>query len=100
MATVAGAQLAAAVSEGGGFGLIGGAFRRPDALRAEIREAKSLTDRRVGVGFISHMPETEVLQAVALEEGVPVIAHSFADPTPYVDAAHDAGALVLSQIRT
>ena len=37
---------------------------------------------------------------VALREGVRVIAHSFADPTPFVDAAHDAGAIVLCQVRT
>jgi hypothetical protein len=32
---------------------------------------------------------------VALNEGVPVIAHSFADPTPFVASTHDASALVL-----
>jgi nitronate monooxygenase len=100
MGIVAGASLAAAVSGSGGLGLIGGAFRDPDGLRAELRAARELTDRRVGVGFISHRDETHVLAPVALDEGIPVIAHSFADPTPFVAPAHDAGALVLCQVRT
>jgi nitronate monooxygenase len=37
---------------------------------------------------------------VALNEGVPVIAHSFADPTPFVASTHDASALVLCQVCT
>jgi nitronate monooxygenase len=36
----------------------------------------------------------------ALDEGVRVIAHSFADPSPFVGAAHAAGATVLCQVRT
>jgi nitronate monooxygenase len=100
MGMVAGAGLAAAVSAGGGLGLIGGAFRDPDGVRAELRAAKDLTDRPVGIGFISHLDETADLAAAALAEGVRVIAHSFADPTPFVAPAHDAGALVLCQVRT
>src|SRR5262245_15054035 len=100
MALVAGAQLAAAVSAGGGFGLIGGGFRDREGLQSEIRRARALTDRPVGVGFISHLPEVDELATVALEEGIPVVAHSFADPTPFIAPAHDAGALVLCQVRT
>ena len=100
MAFVAGAALAAAVSDGGGLGLIGGGFRDPEGLRSEIRAARGRTGRRVGVGFISHHAEAADLAAAALAEGVEVIAHSFADRTPFVPAAHDAGALVLCQVRT
>jgi nitronate monooxygenase len=100
MGLVAGAPLAAAVSARGGLGMIGGAFRGPDGLRSEIRAAKTMTDPRVGVGFISHLPEAPNLATVAIDEGISVIAHSFADPTPFVSPAHDAGVLVLCQIRT
>jgi nitronate monooxygenase len=100
MGMVAGARLAAAVSDGGGLGMIGGALRGPDGLRSEIRAARALTERRVGVGFISHLPEADELATVALDEGVDVIAHSFADPRPFVAATHDAGALLLCQVRT
>ena len=100
MGMVAGARLAAAVSGSGGLGLIGGAFRDPDGLWAEIQAARELSDRHVGVGFISHRAETHELALVALDEGVTVITHSFADPTPFVGPAHDHGALVLCQVRT
>ena len=100
MAMVAGASLAAAVSDAGGLGLIGGAFRGTEGLRAEIRAARALSDRRIGVGFISHRAEVHELAPVALDEGITVVAHSFADPTPFVAPAHDAGALVLCQVRT
>lgn len=95
------AELAAAVSEAGGLGLIGGTTREGAPwLVSQIRRTRELTDRPFGVGFISHLPGAADLMAVALEEGVRVIAHSFADPTPLVGPAHDAGALVLCQVRT
>jgi nitronate monooxygenase len=94
-------RLAAAVSEAGGLGLIGGtAIGGEDWVIAQIREAREHTDRPFGIGFISHLPGTAALMAAALREGVKVIAHSFADPAPFVDDAHDAGALVLCQVRT
>jgi nitronate monooxygenase len=95
------AQLAAAISEAGGLGLIGGTtMGGADWLVVQIRRARELTDRPFGVGFISHLPNAAELMAVALREGVRIVAHSFADPTPFVDAAHDAGAIVLCQVRT
>ncbi len=95
------ARLAVAVSEAGGLGMIGGTtIGGADWLVSQIRIARETTERPFGVGFISHLPNTSDLMDVALREGVRVIAHSFADPTPFVDAAHDAGAIVLCQVRT
>lgn len=95
------ARLAAAVSEAGGLGLIGGTtIGGAEWLIAQIRIARELTNRPFGVGFISHLPNAGELMAVALDEGVRIIAHSFADPTPFVDAARAAGAIVLCQVRT
>ena len=94
-------RLAAAVSNAGGLGLIGGTtIGGAEWLADQIRIARGLTDRPFGVGFISHLPGAAELMTVALDEGVRIIAHSFADPTPFVATAHDAGALVLCQIRT
>jgi nitronate monooxygenase len=95
------AELAAAVSEAGGLGLIGGTtLGGVPWLVDQIHRARELTDRPFGVGVISHFPGAAELQAAALAEGVRIIAHSFADPTPFVPAAHDAGARVLCQVRT
>src|SRR5215831_9791157 len=79
------AELSAAVSEAGGLGLIGGtSIGGTDWLVEQIRRARDLTERPIGVGFISHLPNTAELQEAALVAGVRIIAHSFADPTPFV----------------
>jgi nitronate monooxygenase len=94
-------RLAAAVSNGGGLGMIGGtAMGGEEWVVEQIRIARELTDRPFGIGFISHFPNSASLMQVALEEGVKIIAHSFADPAPFVPVAHDAGAVVLCQVRT
>ena len=94
-------RLAAAVSAAGGLGMIGGTTGGGEGwLVDQIRVARERTDRPFGVGFVSHSPDTADLMDVALREGVRVISHSFADPTPFVRAAHDCGALVLCQVRT
>ena len=101
MAGTATGELAAAVSEAGGFGMIGGT--NPGGagwLREQIRIARSLTSRPFGVGFISSFPETEELARVALDAGVAAINHSFADPTPFVGPAHEAGAKLFVQVQT
>ena len=100
MAGTAGGALAAAVSAAGGFGLIGGSGGGPDWLRTEIRTVRARTDRPFGVGFISSFPGLEELVQVALEERVAAISHSFADPTPYVAAAHAVGIKVFAQVQT
>lgn len=101
MAGTATGELAAAVSEAGGFGMIGGTSSGGGAwLREQIHVARSLTSRPFGVGFISSFPDTAELARVALDEGVAAINHSFADPTPYVAPAHAAGVKVFVQVQT
>src|SRR5690242_12456410 len=91
-------ELAAAVSEAGGLGMIGGtSFGGVEWLVEQIRIARDRTDRPFGVGFITHIPNTAELMTAALDEGVRIIAHSFADPAPYMDAARAVGARVLCQ---
>ena len=95
------AALAAAVSNAGGFGMIGGTSRGgPDWLRAQIRAARAQTDRPFGVGFISSFPGVDDLVQVALDEQVAVINHSFADPTPYVAAAKARGVRTFAQVQS
>jgi nitronate monooxygenase len=101
MSGTANANLAAAVSEVGGFGMIGGTSSGgPDWLRAQIRAVRARTDRPFGVGFISSFPGLDDLAQVALEERVAAINHSFADPTPYVAPAHACGVRVFAQVQT
>jgi len=98
---IAAANLTAAVSEAGGFGLIGGTtLHGPDWLRAQILAVRERTSRPFGVGFISSFPGLDELVQVALEERVMAVSHSFADPTPYVAAAQSAGVKVIAQVQT
>src|SRR6266536_2416278 len=98
---IAAAELAAAVSEAGGFGLIGAMTPGgPDWLRAQIHQVRELTNKPFGVGFISSFPGLDEFVQVALEERVTAVSHSFADPTPYVSPAHAAGVKVIAQVQT
>lgn len=100
MAGTATAELAAAVSEAGGLGMIGGTMMNdPVWLRAQIRSVRERTQKPFGVGFISSFPGLDKLLQVVIEEQVPCVSHSFADPTPYVAAAHAAGLTVLAQVQ-
>ncbi|MFN8471519.1 MAG: nitronate monooxygenase [Anaerolineae bacterium] len=101
MSGTATAVLAAAVSNAGGFGMIGGTSRGgPDWLRAQIGAARAKTARPFGVGFISSFPNVDDLVQVALDEQVVAINHSFADPTPYVAAAKARGIRVFAQVQS
>lgn len=94
-------MLAAAVSNAGGFGMIGGTSQGgPDWLRTQIRTARDKTVRPFGVGFISSFPHIDDLVQVALDERVTVINHSFADPTPYVAAAKARGVRIFAQVQS
>jgi nitronate monooxygenase len=95
------AELAAAVSEAGGLGMIGGTTAGGTKwLREQIHAVRSMTTKPFGVGLISHLPGASELMEVAIRERVPVIAHSFSDPTPFVADAHRGGAVVICQVRT
>src|SRR5260370_25465028 len=98
---IADADLAAAVSEAGGFGLIGAMTTSgPDWLREQIRKVRKLTSKPFGVGFVSSFPGLDEFVQVALEEHVVTVSHSFADPTPYITPAHAAGVKVIAQVQT
>ncbi len=93
--------LAAAVTAAGGLGMIGGTTQGDTRwLVDQIRTARGLTEGPFGVGLLSQRPNAWRLMNAALDEGIRVIAHSFADPAPFVPTAHDAGAIVICQVRT
>jgi len=101
MAGTATATLAAAVSEAGGFGLIGAGLNPdPSWVRDQIQTARELTSRPFGVGFISSAPGLEEVIKAALEEKVAAVSHSFTDPTPFIREAQAAGVKVLAQVQT
>jgi NAD(P)H-dependent flavin oxidoreductase YrpB (nitropropane dioxygenase family) len=96
--TAAGPELAAAVSNAGGLGLIAVSFlKRPADVRNAIRKVRELTDRPFGVNLLLEWPQEERLQ-VCLEERVPLISLFWGDPAPFVAAIHSAGARLMQTV--
>ncbi len=87
-------ELAGAVSEAGGLGMLAATWLEPDQARAAVRAVRALTDRPFGVNIAlgeGYGPQDERVSA-ALDEGVPVVSFFWGDPAPYLRAVHDAGA--------
>ena len=90
-------ELAAAVSNAGGLGLISFGGYPPPLLKREIRRVRDLTDRPFGVNLLLQFPIEEHF-AVCIEERVPVLSFFWGDPTPYVSRAHSHGIKVIDQV--
>lgn len=96
-ASVTSVELAAAVSNAGGLGIISGALKPPPFLRQEIRRLRALTEKPFGVNFLLEFPVEEQVY-VCIEEQVPVLSFFWGDPSPYVARAHAAGLIVVDQV--
>ena len=95
MAWVAEYHLAAAVSEAGGFGLIGGASAPAEVVREQIRKVKELTDKPFGVNVMLLSPHADEVAKVVAEEGVKAVTTGAGNPAPYLDMWKDAGIKVI-----
>ena len=95
MAWVAEHHLAAAVSEAGGLGLIGGANAPGEVVRAEIRKAKELTGKTIGVNVMLLSPHAEDVAKVVVEEGIKVVTTGAGNPEEYMDMWKAAGIKVI-----
>ena len=95
MAWVAEHNLAAAVSAAGGLGLIGGANAPADVVRSEIRKAKELTDRPVGVNVMLLSPHADEVAKVVVEEGIKVVTTGAGNPEKYMEMWKNAGIKVI-----
>ena len=95
MAWIADAHLAAAVSNAGGLGLISSINGGADAVRAEIRKARSLTDKPFGVNIMLAAPDAADIAALVVEEGVRIVTTGAGSPAPYMAAWLSAGVKVI-----
>ena len=111
MGWVARADLAAAVSEAGGLGVVGaGSTMDGEQLRAEIRRVRELTDRPFGVDILFATVRvegervaryTDTVQGMVetvLEERVPVLVSGLGSPAAVVPAAHERSIYVMSVV--
>ncbi len=95
MAWVADADLAAAVSEAGGLGIIGGMNMNGEQLRAEIRKLRAKTQKPFGINVMLMSPFVAEVAEVIIEEKVPVVTTGAGNPLPYIKKWTDAGVKVI-----
>ncbi|OGA52481.1 MAG: 2-nitropropane dioxygenase [Betaproteobacteria bacterium RIFCSPLOWO2_12_FULL_62_13] len=95
---VSGGHLAAAVSNAGGLGLVGGGYGDPAWLRAELSRVTEETDSPWGVGLITWSVDRNVLD-LALGYRPDAFMLSFGDPRPYASAIKSAGCKLICQVQ-
>ncbi|MFU8890262.1 MAG: enoyl-[acyl-carrier-protein] reductase FabK [Anaerosomatales bacterium] len=95
MAWTATAELAAAVSNAGGLGVIGAGHMPTELLRDQVRRAKELTDRPFGVNLMLLTPHIDELVDMVLEEGVSAVTTGAGNPGKYMSSFKDRGIKVL-----
>jgi len=98
------AELVAAVANAGGIGfMVGSTFGEDlEALRAEIRKARDLTDGPIGLNinlFPSARPQPiEEWVRIAIEEKIPVVETSGRSPEAIVQPLHQAGVKIMHKV--
>ena len=95
MAWVAEHNLAAAVSEAGGLGLIGGANAPGEVVREEIRKARAITKKPFGVNVMLMSPHADDVARVVVEEDVKVVTTGAGNPEKYMEMWKKAGIKVI-----
>ena len=95
MAWIADGKLAAAVSEGGGLGIIAAGNAPAEALREQIQIAKSLTKKPFGVNIMLMSPFVEEVAQLVAEEKVAVVTTGAGNPSKYMAHWKEAGIKVI-----
>lgn len=95
MAWIADGVLAAAVSQGGGLGIIAAGNARGEDVRKEIRIAKEKTHRPIGVNIMLLSPYADEVAKVVLEENVAVVTTGAGNPSKYMESWKEAGIKVI-----
>lgn len=95
MAWVSEANLAAAVSNAGGIGLIAGGSAPAGKIREEIRLAKEMTDKPFGVNIMLMSPYVDEIAQMVIEEKVAVVTTGAGNPGKYIPAWQEASIRVI-----
>jgi enoyl-[acyl-carrier protein] reductase II len=88
-------ELASAVSNAGGLGLIGSGSMYPDILRDHIRKCKAATDKPFGVNLPLIYPQVADHIQVILDEGVKIVFTSAGNPVKYTPFFKEHGLMVV-----
>jgi enoyl-[acyl-carrier protein] reductase II len=95
MAWAATAELAAAVSNAGGLGIVGAGNLGPDTIRQQLRRVRTLTDRPFGANVPIFTAGAEASLQVFIEEGVSVVTVGGGNAGPYLRQLQEAGVRVI-----
>ena len=87
--------LAAAVSNAGGAGIIGSGGRTTDWVEAEIRKAKSRTDKPFGVNLMLMAPNVQEMADLVCREKVAFVTTGAGSPIPWINPLHEAGVKII-----
>ena len=98
MGWVSGANLTAATSAAGGFGILAAVTMTPDQLRDAVRGVKERTDAPFGVNFRADQPDLDERVAFVVGEGVRLVSFAGAPTTDAVARCHDAGVVVMPTV--
>lgn len=98
MAWIADGKLAAAVSEGGGLGIIAAGNAPGEYVREQIRIAKSSTSKPIGVNIMLMSPYADEVAVVVVEEKVDVVTTGAGNPSKYMASWKAAGIKVIPVI--
>jgi len=100
MGWIARAQLASAVSNAGGMGIIETASGELDAIRLEIKKMRTLTDKPFGVNIaLMYVKDPDIVKFV-VDEGVRFVTTSAGDPSRYCAELKEAGLTVFHVVPT
>ncbi|MEE0248621.1 enoyl-[acyl-carrier-protein] reductase FabK [Peptacetobacter hiranonis] len=100
MAWVADSNLAAAVSNAGGFGIIGTGSATADIVKKEIDNCRRLTDRPFGVNVMLMSPNADEVIDLIIEEKPAGITTGAGNPAKYMDRLKEAGIKVIPVVPT
>jgi len=94
---MAGPELAAAVSNAGGCGVLGMGGVPAPYIAQQVKRLRGLTDKPFGVNIILPLLQEGQIE-VCLDEKIPILILFWGDPKPYVEAAHRRGTKVFIQV--
>lgn len=100
MAWISTAELAAAVSNAGGLGIIAAGNAPAAWVRQEIEKASALTTKPFGVNVMLLSPYAEEVIQVIIETGVPVITTGAGNPSKYLSRLKEAGTKVIPVVNS
>jgi len=91
-------ELASAVSNAGGLGLIGAGSMYPDVLKQHIKKCKQTTTKPFGVNVPLLYPQTEEIIDIIIDEEVKIVFTSAGNPAKYTAKLKEKGIIVVHVI--